>query len=58
MNYKLGYKMNLREDIPELDINIMQDSFSDKKWIETIKKLPIVDLKTSVSTGSFFVIIF
>lgn len=39
MNYKLGYKMNLREYIPELDINIMQDSFSDKKWIETIKKL-------------------
>lgn len=29
---------NLKEDIPELDINIMQDSFSDRKWIETIKK--------------------
>ena len=28
----------LQEDIPELDINIMQDSFSDRKWIETIKK--------------------
>lgn len=28
----------LKEDIKELDINIMQDSFSDKKWIETIKK--------------------
>lgn len=28
----------LQEDIPELDINIMQDSFADRKWIETIKK--------------------
>ena len=28
----------LKEDITELDINIMQDSFADKKWIETIKK--------------------
>lgn len=28
----------LKEDIPELDINIMQDSFSSIKWIETIKK--------------------
>ena len=28
----------LKEDIPELDINIMQDSFADRKWIETIKK--------------------
>lgn len=28
----------IKEDIPELDINIMQDSFSDRKWIETIKK--------------------
>ena len=24
--------------IPELDINIMQDSFDNKKWIETVKK--------------------
>lgn len=28
----------LRVDISELDINIMQDSFADSKWIETIKK--------------------
>lgn len=28
----------LKDDIKELDINIMQDSFSEKKWIETIKK--------------------
>ena len=28
----------LKEDIPELDINIMQDSFADRKWIEIIKK--------------------
>ena len=28
----------LKEDIPELDINIMQDSFADRIWIETIKK--------------------
>lgn len=28
----------LKKDIPKLDINIMQDSFSDKKWIEAVKK--------------------
>ncbi len=28
----------LKIDIPELNINIMQDSFSDRKWIEAIKK--------------------
>lgn len=28
----------LKEDIPELYINIMQDSFSDRKWIEAVKK--------------------
>lgn len=28
----------LKEDMPELDINIMQDSFADRKWIETIRK--------------------
>lgn len=28
----------LKKDVPELDINIMQDSFSDRRWIETIKK--------------------
>lgn len=28
----------LKENVPELDINIMQDSFSDVKWIETLKK--------------------
>lgn len=31
------YKV-LKKDIPELDINIMQDSFADRIWIETIKK--------------------
>lgn len=28
----------LKENIPELDINIMQDSFSNRKWIEVITK--------------------
>lgn len=28
----------LKLSIPELDINIMQDSFADRKWIEVIKK--------------------
>ena len=28
----------LKNDIRELDINIMQDSFGERKWIETIKK--------------------
>lgn len=28
----------LKKHIPELDINIMQDSFDNKKWIETISK--------------------
>jgi len=28
----------LKIDIPELDINIMQDSFSNRRWIEIIKK--------------------
>lgn len=28
----------LQKDIPELDINIMQDSFNEKKWIEMIKR--------------------
>lgn len=31
-------KKKLEEDMPELDINIMQDSFSNKKWIEIISK--------------------
>lgn len=28
----------LKDDIKELDINIMQDSFGERKWIEIIKK--------------------
>lgn len=28
----------LKKEITELDINIMQDSFSERKWIEAIKK--------------------
>ena len=29
----------IKEEISELDINIMQDSFSDRKWIEAIKRV-------------------
>ena len=37
MNKELYNKLQ-EEDISELDINIMQDSFDDRKWIQIIKK--------------------
>lgn len=43
----------LKDDIKELDINIMQDSFSEKKWIETIKKEYKIEYFLTLETSLF-----